>query len=215
MDDLEELFILNDGLPLRRAVLEKGEYCRWSKGEQIPMRGGIYYVETGLIIVRRVLLDGQSKALFIAKDGHFFHDVAYAQQKQGLTQVSSLCTSVGCYFSPDMTEELLAGCAEFRRVFLYSLACKARSMGTDLVFFACLPGARRLLFIMENIADRMGGKRADGSREVHVTQNELAEYLGLHRGSVNRLLKELEADRLIRREQGKIMLLGKSMLGEG
>ena len=82
-------------------------------------------------------------------------------------------------------------------------------MGTDLVFFACLTGARRLLFIMENIADRMGGKRSDGTREVHVSQNELAEYLGLHRGSVNRLLKELESEGLFRREQGRIVLSGR------
>ena len=209
VDDLEELFVLNEGRPLPRDLLAKGERLRWAKGEHVPTRGGVYYVETGLIIVRRILLEGQSKALFVARDGHFFHDVAYAQQKQGLTEVSSLCTSVGYYFSPDMTDELLAGCAEFRRVFLYSLACKARSMGTDLVFFACLTGARRLLFIMENIADRMGGKRSDGTREVHVSQNELAEYLGLHRGSVNRLLKELESEGLIRREQGRIVLSGR------
>ncbi len=213
MDDLEELFILNKGLPLRREVLAKGERQLLAKGEQAPMRGGVYYVESGLVIVRRILVDGQSKALFIAREGHFFHDVAYAQRKQGLTEVSPLCTCVVYYFSPDVTEDLLAGDAGFRRVFLFSLACKARSMGTDLAFFACLPGARRLLFIMENIADRMDGER-DGAREVHVSQNELAEYLGLHRVSVNRLLKELEVDGLILREQGKIMLLGKSMLAE-
>ena len=44
---------------------------------------------------------------------------------------------------------------------------------------------------------------------MHVSQNELAEYLGLHRGSVNRLLKELESEGLIRREQGRIVLSGR------
>ena len=87
MDDLEELFVLNEGRPLPRDLLAKGERLRWAKGEHVPTRGGVYYVETGLIIVRRILLEGQSKALFVARDGHFFHDVAYAQQKQGLTEV--------------------------------------------------------------------------------------------------------------------------------
>lgn len=206
MDDLDNLFILKDGLPLSRPLLKRGIACRWRKGAVIPPKGGVYYIESGLVIVRRTLVEGQSKALFIAKENHFFHDIAYAQQHQGLTEVSSLCLSYGWYFSPELTEELLAGVPEFRRSFLFSLACKGRTMGADLTFLACLPGHRRLLFIMENIADRMDGTGC-GPREVHLSQSELAEYLGLHRVTVTRLLQELESEGLIARRDRKIWLL--------
>ena len=207
MDDLDNLFILKDNPYSFEDVQGVGQPCEWDRGTYISQKEGVHYLVSGLIIVRRTLEDGQSKSLFIVQKKHFFHDIAYAQQIPGLTQVSALRKSSGLYFSPGSIEKLFRISTDFVRAFLFSLACKGRTLGTDATMLGLLPSHKRLYFLLENLAVyNPQSSNREFSREVQLSQVEIGEYLSLRRESVNRLIQKLEKENLIFHERGKIWL---------
>ena len=190
---------------LSAATIGRSYQIKWSSGEVILPRNGIFYINSGMVRIAGILEDGQRKTLMLAGKGHFLHEVAFFHKKAGDTEIIALGT-VSCNFFPaDLVQCLLAEDADFREAILFSMASKLSTHMVDLLMSE-VSGEVRLFYLLKAIAEHSNIPFAI-PLDLSITQSEIADCLGFHRVSVNRLLKALEKRGLIRCMRKKIILL--------
>lgn len=189
---------------LAEPTLARGWRIQWNNGEVIFPRDGICYIYSGTVRIACIMDDGQRKTLMLAGKGHFLHEINFFHKKSGDTEITALGPVV-CYFFPaDVVWRLLAEDTDFRNAVLFSMAAKMSTQTIDLLL-TVQPGELRMFYLLGAIAEH-SGLECTVPVDLQITQNELADCLGFHRTSVNRLLKELENRGLIRCLRGRITL---------
>lgn len=85
------------------------------------------------------------------------------------------------------------------------LAGEVRRLDERLLAALYLPADRRLLRRLRELAEVY--RRSDGSAVVPLTQEELAEFAGTSRATVNRVLREEQARGMLELQRGKTRIL--------
>lgn len=190
---------------LSETTLANGHRIRWNSGEIVLPNDGIFYISSGTVRIASILENGQRKTLMLAGRGHFLHEVAFFHKKAGDTEISALGSVLCHFFSANVISRLLSDDTDFRNAILFSMAAKLSTQTIDLLL-TDYSGALRLFYLLRAMANH-SSMFFTIPLDIPITQSELADCLGMHRVSVNRLLKDLERHRLIRCSRGKITLL--------
>ena len=198
-------YVTTPKLFLSAATLGNGYQIRWNPRELILPRDGIFYICSGMVRIASLLEDGQRKTLMLAGKGHFLQEVAFFHKKAGDTEIVAFGPVICQFFPADVVQRLLAEDADFRNAILFSMASKLSTHMIDLLLTG-LPGELRLFYLLGAIAEHVSMPYTV-PLDLYITQSELADCLGLHRISVNRLIKILEKRGLIQCSRGKITLL--------
>ena len=141
----------------------------------------------------------------LAGKGHFLHEVAFFYKTAGDTEIIAIGPVLCHFFPADVVQCLLAEDTDFRNAILFSMASKLSTHMIDLLLTGA-PGELRLFYLLGAIAAHSNIPFTIPI-DLSITQSELGDCLGLHRVSVNRLLKVLERRGLIRCARRKITLL--------
>lgn len=197
MKSLHEIKQLLPGKCLPRLpdeMLTKAVLRSWNSGSMIVPEetrvDGIYYVCEGMVRVLRNNADGARRTLFIVNNGHFFFEAHFFCAPTLFSLAEAVTPAVTAFFPSKTAHELLETNKLFREQIMQSLAAKALGMG-ELLEGAYDEPQERLLRVLVNLLESSG--RPNGRHmDVAVSQDELAELVGLHRVSVNRSLRKLE-----------------------
>jgi CRP-like cAMP-binding protein len=193
------------GLPddLRSALEEAEVRIRYRDGEQIQARGdrtpGLRIVRAGAVRVGNVGADGKYLMLGVFGPGQTFGEVTLFSDLPRTYDVhASGPTTIG-YIDQARMDRLLQDHPELARVFLRTLATQyhaALEMVEDLRRLSVTAHVAKLLSMMAQTANK--------AADLEVTQQSLAQILGVTRLSIVRALDQLEEDGLIRRGYGRI-----------
>ena len=217
MSDFSGVEILS--LPCQTRSLSKedlacGQRVLWSKNKSIDFfsynSSGVFYIASGFLLLRRNLLMGKSSSFFIITPGNFICDIRYAIDNTLPVEVLSMSTIEAYWFSGEKIDKLFVSSKNFRKMFLWSIAHKAFSIGIDRVFFATLKKEDHLIYLLRSLAN-CDSVPVDGGRAICISQSLIADYLGVHRVHLNRLLKNLEEKKFIKRERTRILIFDKNV----
>ncbi len=105
-------------------------------------------------------------------------------------------------FSRSTVIRLLGGDPDFRHCLFRSIAQKMRCFGSTLLKTAYDDNLSRLMHLLETSATGQ-----DGVPTIIMSQQELAEHMGVHRVTVNRMLRKLQAQGRLTVNRERITLL--------
>lgn len=204
---------LLDDLPddVRRQVLARMTRRTFARGDVLFHEGDpadtLHLVAEGHVLARRTTPLGDSAAFRVIGPGRALGDVslASAQARRSSTVVA---------LEPTVT--LVITFAEFRRLMAQYpgigdrlaalLSARVRRLSEQLVEALYLPSDRRvvhrLLDLCAQYSDHGGGPVV-----IPLTQTDLAQLAGAARPTTNRVLRALEADRVLRLHRGRIEVL--------
>lgn len=179
------------GIPLPAHCLALGEAVRFRKRQIIFEMGIIprclYYIRSGTVQVLQLSMNAERLILFPIEREHFVCEVRFLAELPLTFQLESLTDTSMIAFSRATVSSLLGSDAEFRRSLFSNIAIKMRSLGDSLLRTAYEDNHARMLRLLKSSM-----VMTDGTPTVFLTQQELAERLGVHRVTVNRILRRLE-----------------------
>lgn len=196
--------------PLSTRCLAQAKLQTWKAGESIEVEGndinGMFLVCSGLVRLSRILSIGERKSLFLVQPGHFFFEAHLFCKSMVYSQAEAVMDTQTAYFRRNLVNQLVHDGSPFVDNLLYSLSCKALAAGTDVAITAYVDSDERLLHVLRCFAD-CDALQTDEGRVVKISQADLAELVGMHRVSINRTLKRLERQGLLKTGRSRITLL--------
>lgn len=199
------------GLPgeLQDALLDMAQVLQLEPGQRLFRRGdkpsGLYAVVEGAMRIGAVSESGKEALLTLVEPPYWFGEISLFD---GLPRThDAFAESASSLLLLPQAEllALLEAQPRYWRDFALLMSQKLRLAFIALEEMSLLPAAprlaRRLLLIAENYGE--GAPR----RVLHLAQEQLALMLAVSRQTTNQILKELEAQGIVRLSYGEIEVL--------
>ena len=194
------------GLPeeIRRGLVERGRKIDFSKGQIIQQRGDkgseYWYIENGLVQIGRFSEDGDLTLFAVLGADESFGEQAFLGEFPRMVDAiaASDCTIIR--IGEAELQHLLDTQPRAARVLLKTMAHMVQQ-AFDLV------EAGRRLSTVERLAQALARQTGyEMNAEIVMTQQDLADLIGVSRVSLGKALAELEDRGLVKRGYGKLVV---------
>lgn len=200
--------------PAVQAQLREGTRLRrFADGQLIQQRGeepdGFWLIEAGSVAVGQFLPEGEFRAVGLLGPGDSYGELAVFARRPRVVDAVSRGPSSARYIRVSDFEAALAANPAAMRQLLGALAAQLQELLDLLAGIRRGTAAARLAGTLANLAGE-----ADGPVTIRITQQELAELLGLTRPTVNAALREMESMGLLVRGYRSVTVPDPAALGE-
>lgn len=194
---------------LQGALLDAAQVQRLDAGQRLFNRGdaasGLYAVIEGAIRIGAVSQNGKEALLTLVEPPYWFGEISLFDGQPRTHDAVAESTSTLLLVPQARLLALLDREPGYWRDFALLMSQKLRLAFTALEEMSLLPAAprlaRRLLLIAENYGE------GEPRRVIHLAQEQLALMLAISRQTTNQILKELEAQGIVRLTYGEIEIL--------
>lgn len=179
---------------LAALLSREGRRLRFAAGQVIQLHGdasdGFWLIETGTVTLCRIDADGDATVFAVLGSGDLFGELAHfaevPRQVDALTESDAVLVRIDAA----LVKRLIAGEPNFARLLLRSLANQLRFALDRIDSDRSLSAAERLTRALAEMARREGSRLA-------LTQQALADYVGVSRVTAGQVLRELAMNGLI------------------
>lgn len=197
--------VFTPGPSLSPRIIAQGSLLHFPK-KQVIFRIGtfpekLHYILSGMVRVVELSKDSERLVLFNVMQRRFVCDVRFLAELPLTFQVESLTNITMVAFSRETVYQLMSEDPDFRKTLFLGIAEKMRKFGENMIKTAYDNNQSRLLTLLEHSVIK-----EDGTRIVAMSQQELAEHLGVHRVTINRILRRLQAQGRISITRERIFL---------
>jgi CRP/FNR family cyclic AMP-dependent transcriptional regulator len=205
---------LSDGL--KKMLLVKARSRRLTKGESLFLQGSapdaVYFVKSGAIQLSNFSSTGREAVLGIAEAGMWFGELTLIIQQARVHDAKALVPTELMVVSKSHFFGVVNDNKDFLKELLH-LVCRRYKWAIERIEATILkPVPVRLadrLLAEYDMAKHIGGS---SQIELKLSQEQLGRMLGASRQTVNRLLKELESEKILTLTYGRIHLHNLSAL---
>jgi CRP/FNR family transcriptional regulator, cyclic AMP receptor protein len=206
------------GLPvaLQEVLLEAAQVQRLSAGQVLFRRGdkpsGLYAVVEGGMRIGAVSATGKEALLTLVEPPYWFGEISLFDGQPRTHDAFAEWPSTLLLVPQARLLALLEQQPQYWREFALLMSHKLRLAFIALEEMSLLPAAprlaRRLLLIAENYGE------GELRRVIHLPQEQLALMLAISRQTTNQILKELQAQGILRLTYGEIEIVDVQRLRE-
>ena len=194
---------------LQEALLDAAQVQRLDAGQRLFRRGdppsGLYAVVDGAMRVGAVSQSGKEALLTLVEPPYWFGEISLFDGQPRTHDAFAEGPSTLLLVPQAELLALLERQPQHWRDFALLMSQKLRLAFIALEQMSLLPAAprlaRRLLLIAENYGE------GEPRRVIHLAQEQLALMLAISRQTTNQILKELEAQGILRLSYGEIEIL--------
>ena len=194
---------------LQDALLEMAQVQRLDAGQRLFRRGdppsGLYAVVDGAMRIGAVSASGKEALLTLIEAPYWFGEVSLFDGQPRTHDAFAEGASTLLLVPQAALLALLERQPQYWRDFALLMSQKLRLAFIALEQMSLLPAAprlaRRLLMIAENYGE------GEPRRLIHLAQEQLALMLAISRQTTNQILKELQAQGIVRLSYGEIEIV--------
>lgn len=183
-------------------ILDQGTAIRFARKTIISARSfgesasGMYYIRKGRVRLSSIAANGQEKMMFYMGRGTFFNEIPMLQAESDCLFTCVEDTDAVFFPKKRITEDFIRRNPDLMLNLMESMSRKSRS------FYDQLSGLRaydtftnvcRIIYSMY-LFNKDGGKIVP-----HLSQQEFAAFLGVHRSSLHKALHRLQGEGVIGR----------------
>lgn len=169
--------------------------------------GKIVFVREGLLRVYQGLSQGRQRLVQLVGAGHWAGAEAFAGNVNGSaakTRIVAAETSHVALVDANKFIQLAMADANLGRELVRQLARFATGLNVQLTEATLLDCERQLLHALLRLSRNGGGNRDGGRVTLRLTQQDLADSLGIARETANGMLQRLAEQQLIQKRRGRI-----------
>jgi CRP/FNR family transcriptional regulator len=171
-------------------ILSRMLSVRYNPGERLELGrepGGWWVVEKGLMKVYTIAPDGSALTYAILGEGDSFGETTILTGHWVRATVEALEPTEVRYLSADQFERLLKEHPDFALALLRNLAERIRQSEERVFHISRLKLSQRVAHALLGLAQTIG-EQTDAGIEIHLTHQEIADYVGASREAVSRTL---------------------------
>jgi len=187
------------------ALFNRKVICRvFEPGETIFLEGdsckGIYFIEGGLIGVRKSDRDGQSVLLRVAGDGDNLGYRPFLAKQPHRASAEVIEDAKVCFIDGPVVRTILHDNHELGLQFLERTAAALGDADERLYEISALNVDTRIVHLLILFHDKWGSHLADGSVTISlpISREDLASMIGAHPDSISRAIRQLENKGLLK-----------------
>ena len=188
---------------LRQALIERSAARSYADGQFIQHRGsvadGFWLIEAGNVRVGQYLPDGEFRAVAVLGPGDSYGELAVFAQRPRVVDAVARGTARVRFIAGPAFLAALADYPQSSRALLGALSAQLQDTLDQLAGLRRGSNPARVAGLLLNLAGPEG--------EVAITQQELAELLGVTRATANAALRTLEQQGLIERGYGTVRIV--------
>lgn len=173
-----------------REILSRMLSVRYSPGDRLELGrepGGWWVVEKGLMKVYTIAPDGSALTYAILSEGDSFGETTILTGHWVRATVEALEPTEVRYLSAEQFENLLKEHPDFALALLRNLAERIRQSEERVFHISRLKLSQRVAHALMGLAQTIG-EQTDEGVEIHLTHQEIADYVGASREAVSRTL---------------------------
>lgn len=178
---------------------------RFADGQIIQQRGekadGFWLIEEGSVMVGQFLPGGEFRAVAVLGSGDSYGELAVFAAKPRIVDAVSRGDSSIRFIAARPFLDALSNYPGSTRALLGALSEQLQDTLSQLAGLRRGTNPQRLAALLANMA-----VEAEGRTSVSVTQQELADLLGVTRATANAALRELHKRRLVERGYGAVSI---------
>jgi len=174
----------------KHEILSRMLAVRYNPGDRLELGrepGGWWVVEKGLMKVYTIAPDGSALTYAILGEGDSFGETTILTGHWVRATVEALEPTEVRYLSAEQFERLLKEHPNFALALLRNLAERIRQSEERVFHISRLKLSQRVAHALLGLARTIGEQTEDGI-EIHLTHQELADYVGASREAVSRTL---------------------------
>lgn len=174
----------------KHEILSRMLAVRYNPGDRLELGrepGGWWVVEKGLMKVYTIAPDGSALTYAILGEGDSFGETTILTGHWVRATVEALEPTEVRYLSAEQFERLLKEHPDFALALLRNLAERIRQSEERVFHISRLKLSQRVAHALLGLARTIGEQTEDGI-EIHLTHQELADYVGASREAVSRTL---------------------------
>lgn len=200
-------------------IFNQNVVCRsYNSGDIVFIEGdickGLYFVESGLVGVKKMDADGRQVLLLLANPGDTLGYRPLLAKENHRATAEVMREAKICFLPKDIIHLLLSRNPQLGAKFLQRTA---RALGAaDERFFEMVSLTARVRFIhlLKILQERCGYVVEDGSLclELPVTRCEIASMLGIRSESFSRLVREIETEGFVHFSGSRITIANPELL---
>lgn len=171
-------------------ILSRMLSVRYNPGERLELGrepGGWWVVEKGLMKVYTIAPDGSALTYAILGEGDSFGETTILTGHWVRATVEALEPTEVRYLSAEQFERLLKEHPDFALGLLRNLAERIRQSEERVFHISRLKLSQRVAHALLGLAQTIG-EQTDAGIEIHLTHQEIADYVGASREAVSRTL---------------------------
>ncbi|MGY4535395.1 CRP/FNR family cyclic AMP-dependent transcriptional regulator [Pseudomonas sp. TE3786] len=201
---------------LQDELLGSAALRRLQGGERLFHRGdqpcGLYAVVEGAVRVGAVSVNGKEALLTLVEPPYWFGEISLFDGQPRTHDAFAEGPTVLLHVPQAVLTALLQRQPAYWRDFALLMSQKLRLAFIALEQISLLPAAPRLAQRLLMIADNYG--EGDPRRVLHLAQEQLALMLAISRQTTNQILKDLQAQGIVRLTYGEIEIVDIQRLRE-
>lgn len=174
----------------KHEILSRMLSVHYNPGDRLELGrepGGWWVVEKGLMKVYTIAPDGSALTYAILGEGDSFGETTILTGHWVRATVEALEPTEVRYLSADQFERLLKEYPDFALALLRNLAERIRQSEERVFYISRLKLSQRVAHALMGLAQTIGEQTEDGI-EIHLTHQEIADYVGASREAVSRTL---------------------------
>lgn len=188
---------------LRAEIESRTRTLRFADGQIIQQRGddsdGFWLIEQGMVVAGQFLAKGEFRAVVVLGPGDSYGELAMFAQRPRVVDAISRGESLVRFIPAGLFLESLARYPASGRALLGALSVQVQELINLVVDMRRGNSTARLALLLAKMAEGI-----DPGEGLPITQQELAELLGVTRPTANSALRELEAAGLVERGYGRL-----------
>lgn len=177
---------------------------------------GLYFVESGLVGIRKISRDGQSALVRLSSTGDTLGYRSFLAKELHRASAGVIEDAKICFINVLTVRKILLNNHELGLLFLESTA-RALGEAEDRLFdMAVLKVDIRLIHLLMLYHERWGRQMEDGSIiiKLPITREDLASMIGAHPDSITRAIRHLESKGLMQVDGRLIHIVGFNLLAD-
>lgn len=197
---------------VQEKLLSRGQRRRFAKGQLIQQRGDpgteFWYIESGSVQVGRFTADGKLILFALLDAGESFGEQAFLGEFPRMVDAIAGADCTLIRIGEAELQNLIETDAAAARILLKTMAHMVQQ-AFDLI------EAGRNRPAIDRVAQALTGLCGEGEvSEIPITQQELADLVGLSRVSLGQMLAKLEIAGLVERRYGAIAVINRTALAD-
>lgn len=194
-------------------LVRHGTLRSFSDGQIIQQRGeradGFWLIEDGSVMVGQFLPDGDFRAVAVLAAGDSYGELAVFAGKPRIVDAISRGPSTIRFIAAKPFLDALGNYPSSTRALLGALSEQLQDTLAQLAGLRRGTNPQRLAALLANMTANENGRAA-----VSVTQQELADLLGVTRATANAALGDLHKRKLVERGYGSVTILDRDRLAQ-
>ncbi|WP_294346301.1 Crp/Fnr family transcriptional regulator [uncultured Clostridium sp.] len=184
-------------------IIEKMNHKRVNKNDVIFLEGEkaqtLYFLNVGKIKIYKYTKDGKEQILHILSEGDFFGELNLLKESKYRFNAKAIEESKICTLSKENFKEILLYKPEIAIKILEIMGERLSDVESLAQNLATNDIDARIAFLLKELSDKYG-KNNEGNLVInlHLTREDMANYVGITRETISRKLKKFEEEGIIK-----------------